>query len=192
MIPVYVQLFSPLCSLCNATDVLRCCPVHFPLVCDCLDTVRLRKLVMFVDVLSLPWVAYPHILRLHCGYICLSFLHFFWQTPFLWLYLVVQHKDVEVCLLSSSGSPPRSLHILFQFSDSILECGSGVINLVDNQYVFANQGIHLQRRKIKPLCLGDLGARLLKTVRGRRGERFVERQAYRLYGNVWSSRLFEK
>ena len=72
----------------------------------------------------------------------------------------MQHKDEEVGLLSLTAKLLLGkLDILLQLAHSVLESSTGVINLVDNENVLADQVGHLQRAQVQPLCAGHLGAR---------------------------------
>ena len=95
----------------------------------------------------------------------------------------VQHEDEEVGLLALTTQLLLSLlNILLQLAHSILQSCPGVINLVHDQNVLANQVGHLQRAQVQPLCTGHLGARDLLGVSTT--EVFVEGQADGLDGDV--------
>lgn len=98
----------------------------------------------------------------------------------------VENKDAELGL----GSLPlgayllaRSLDVLLQLLDGVLERGSGVIDLVDDEDLLADQVLHLaQAGKVEPLCASDLVAGLLDDGVGGKG--LVEGQADGLDGDV--------
>lgn len=77
----------------------------------------------------------------------------------------MQHEDEEVGLLALTTKLLLCLlDILLQLAHSILQGCPGVINLIHNQDVLANQVGHLEGAQVEPLCAGDLGARNLFRV----------------------------
>lgn len=71
----------------------------------------------------------------------------------------MQNKDEEVSLLALTTKLLLSnLDILLQLTDSVFQGGTGVIDLVDNQDVLADQVGHLEGAQVQPLGTGDLGA----------------------------------
>jgi len=50
------------------------------------------------------------------------------------------------------------LYILLQLADGVLERRPGVVNLIDDQDILADQICHLEGAKIQPLRASDLGA----------------------------------
>jgi hypothetical protein len=71
----------------------------------------------------------------------------------------VQDVNEEVGLLALTAKLLLSqLHILLQLAHGVLQGSAGVVNLVDNENVLADQVGHLERAQVEPLCAGDLGA----------------------------------
>lgn len=74
----------------------------------------------------------------------------------------MENKDAKSrLLLSSPELLPRCLHVFFQLLDSVLQGGPCVIDLIDDQDVFADQIGHFEGGKVKPLSPSDFGTRLL-------------------------------
>lgn len=74
----------------------------------------------------------------------------------------MQHEDGEVGLLALATKLLLSnLDVLLELAHSVLESSAGVVNLINNEDVLANQVGHLQRAQVQPLCAGHLGARHL-------------------------------
>lgn len=73
----------------------------------------------------------------------------------------MEYEDVEICLFGSAKLLGLFLDVLGQFLHSILQRGPGVIDLVDNEDVLANQIGVLQRGEIEPLSPGNFCARFL-------------------------------
>lgn len=106
----------------------------------------------------------------------------------------MQHKYAELSLGALSLGAnllTSSLDILLQLLDGILERGPGVVNLVDDEDLLADQVLHLaQAREVEPLCAGDLGAGLLDDGIGWEG--LVEGQADGLDGDVGRARKLQE
>lgn len=95
----------------------------------------------------------------------------------------VQNKDEEVSLLALTTKLLLSqLDILLKLAHSIFQCGTGIIDLVDNEDVLADQVGHLEGAQIKPLGASDLGAGDLFGITT--AEVLVEGQANGLNGDV--------
>lgn len=70
----------------------------------------------------------------------------------------MQNEDKEVSLLALTTKLLLSnLNILLKLTHSVLQSCTGIIDLIDNENVLANQVGHLERAHIQPLCAGDLG-----------------------------------
>jgi len=95
----------------------------------------------------------------------------------------VQHVNEEVGLLALTAKLlPSQLHVLLQLTHGVFQGRAGVVNLVDDEDVLADQVGHLERAQVEPLCTGDLGSRdLLGIITA---EVFVEGQADSLDGDV--------
>lgn len=94
-------------------------------------------------------------------------------------------KDVneEVSLLAFTAKLLLSdLNILLQLAHSVLQSSTGVVNLVDDEDVLADQVGHLEGAQVEPLCAGDLGAGDLLGVVAT--EIFVEGEADSLDGDI--------
>ena len=60
----------------------------------------------------------------------------------------MEDKDAELRLrLITAHSLPRSLDILLQLLDSVLERRTGIIHLVHDQHPLADQVLHLAKRR---------------------------------------------
>lgn len=98
----------------------------------------------------------------------------------------MQHKDAELGprrLSLGAHLLARSLNVLLQLLDGILERRPGVIDLIHDQDLLADQVLHLaQARQVEPLGAGDGRAGLLDDGIG--GEGLVEGQANGLDGDV--------
>jgi hypothetical protein len=71
----------------------------------------------------------------------------------------VKNIDKEVSLLALTAELLlRLLNILLELAHGILESCPGVIDLIDDQDVLANQVGHLERAQVQPLSASDLGA----------------------------------
>lgn len=113
---------------------------------------------MLLNIGGLPRVADPHIRNSHCSKISVVVKHVRRQMAFLVLVFVVQHEYGEGGRLISPLLLSRRLYVLFEFLDRVFQCGSGVIDFVDDENVLANQVAHLERGQIEPLCSCDFGA----------------------------------
>lgn len=82
------------------------------------------------------------------------------------------------------------LDVLFELAHGVIESGAGVVNLVDNEHVLADQVGHFQRRQVEPLCAGDLGAGSF--FRGVGAEGLVERETDGLDGDVGVAGFLEE
>lgn len=84
----------------------------------------------------------------------------------------------------------RNFHVLFQFPDSIFKSRTGVVHLVHDENVLADQVGHLQRAQIQPLRPRNLGSGdLLGVIEA---EILVERQTNRLNRNVGLTRALQE
>lgn len=103
----------------------------------------------------------------------------------------VQNKDGEVGLGLVSAHPlPRGLNILLELLDGVLQGGAGIVNLVDDEDVLADEVLHgAEGGHVEPLGAGDLGAGLLDLVVA---ERLVEGQTDGLDGDVGGAGLLEE
>jgi hypothetical protein len=128
------------------------------------STLGLCQLVVLVDIGGLPRIANPHIRNGDCSQIAIVVKHILGKMTLLVLVLVMQHKYREFGLLGSTRLLTCLLDVLFQLTNSILEGGASVVNLIHDQDVLANQVGHFERGKIQPLCAGDFGTRLLYWV----------------------------
>jgi hypothetical protein len=71
----------------------------------------------------------------------------------------VENIDEKVSLLAlTTELLLRLLNILLELAHGILKSCPGVIDLIDDQDVLANQVGHLERAQVQPLSAGDLGA----------------------------------
>lgn len=168
------------------------------------------------DIRSLPRIAYPNIGHCSCSQI-LSFIHHsLWQVTLFRLVLIlrlhcvspvrtgvcgeattrptyVKNEDAEVCALVRACLPSRLLDVFLQLPYRILECRSGVIHFVHDQYVLADEVGHFQRRKVEPLSPSDFGAWCLHGIgRVRRWELLVEGEANGLDGDIRSGWTLEE
>lgn len=103
----------------------------------------------------------------------------------------VQYEDEEVGLLALTAKRLlRLLDILLQLAHRIFQGCPGVINLIHNQDVLANQVGHLEGAQIEPLCARDLGARNLFRVTA--AQILVEGQTDSLDGDIRLARALEE
>lgn len=114
------------------------------------------KCIMLVNICCLPGIADPNIRHGNCCQISIVVDHVGWEPPFLFLIFVVQHEYREFCLFVSTLLLSCDLDVFFQFSDSILECCSSIVHLINNQNILADQIRHLERGEVEPLCPCDL------------------------------------
>lgn len=105
----------------------------------------------------------------------------------------VQHKDAELrlgVLALEAQLLPGGLDVLLQLLDGVLEGGSGVVDLVDDEDLLAYEVLHLaEAGQVEPLGAGDLLARLLHDAIA---EGLVERQANSLDRDVGAAGLLEE
>jgi hypothetical protein len=74
----------------------------------------------------------------------------------------VKHKDKEVRLLSLASKLLLCLlDVLLELANRILQSSPGVVDLIYNKDVLANEICHLQRTEVQPLCPSHLGSRNL-------------------------------
>jgi hypothetical protein len=103
----------------------------------------------------------------------------------------VQNKNEEVGLLSLATKLLLSeLNILLELADSVLQGCAGIIDLIDDKNVLANQVGHLQRAHVQPLRAGDLGTGDLLGVSA--AQILVKGKADSLDGDVGVTGLLEK
>jgi len=81
-----------------------------------------------------------------------------------------------------------------ELAHGILECGARIVNLVDNENIFADEVRHFERGEVEPLgasyfFAGDLD---LGVCVGARAEFFVERETDGLNGDVRIAVAFEE
>lgn len=99
----------------------------------------------------------------------------------------MKHEDAKLGLGRVGPHPqPRSLNILLQLPNRVLERRPRVVHLVHDENVLAYQVLHLaQRAHVEPLGAGDLGTRDLDLDgAGDLGEGLVEGEADGLDGDV--------
>lgn len=105
----------------------------------------------------------------------------------------MQHKDAELrlgVLALEAQLLPGGLDVLLQLLDGVLEGGSGVVDLVDDEDLLAYEVLHLaEAGQVEPLGAGDLLARLLHDAIA---EGLVERQANSLDRDVGAAGLLEE
>lgn len=95
----------------------------------------------------------------------------------------MENIDEKVSLLGLTAELLlRLLNILLELAHGILKSCPGVIDLIDDQDVLANQVGHLERAQVQPLSAGDLGAGDLLGITA--AEILVERQTDGLDGDV--------
>lgn len=173
--------------------------------------VLLGKSVVLLDILGLPGIADPDVLGRNGSVVAAALHHVGRQNALLRLILVlaggekcqyergsftnnsrqmwgwggthVQDKDEEVGLLAFAAELLLGqLDVLLQFADGIFQGGAGVIDLVDDQDVLADQVGHLEGAQVEPLSTGDLGAGDLLGIAA--AEVLVEGQTDGLDGDV--------
>lgn len=65
----------------------------------------------------------------------------------------MQYKDIEIRLFIRPSKLLGNLsHIFLQLLHCVLQSSPGIINLIHNEDVFADQVSSVDRWKIKPLC----------------------------------------
>lgn len=105
----------------------------------------------------------------------------------------VQHKDAKLCLCVLALEAELlagGLDVLLELLDGVLEGGAGVVDLVDDEDLLADEVLHLaEAGQVEPLGAGDLLAGLLDdgVAQG-----LVERQADGLDGDVGAAGLLEE
>ena len=104
----------------------------------------------------------------------------------------MQDEDAELGLGGvGTNALARSLDILLELLDGVLESGTGVIDLVDDQDALADKVVHLaEGAEVEPLGAGDLGANLLNL--GIATELLVEGETNSLDGDVGRAGLLEE
>lgn len=107
----------------------------------------------------------------------------------------MQHENTKPRISASTGHiSSRSLNILLQLLNCILQRCPRVVHLIHNQYVFANETRHLQCRQVEPLGTCDFCSwrfnRLVWVAA--RGEGFVEGKADGLDGDIRRGGAFEE
>lgn len=78
----------------------------------------------------------------------------------------MEDKDAELGLGGiATHTQTGGLDVLLELLDGVLQRGSGVIDLIDDQNALADKVLHLtQGGHVEPLGAGDLGAGLLDLV----------------------------
>lgn len=107
----------------------------------------------------------------------------------------MEDKDSKLGLLNQlwlSRLSSLLLDVLDQFLDGILERSSGIIDLVDNQDVLAQEVGVAQRGKVQPLGARDLSTRHLLWASWLGGKSLVERETDGLDGDVGRPGLLEE
>lgn len=103
----------------------------------------------------------------------------------------VKDKDAELGLGSiRAHALTGKLDILLKLLDSVLQSGSGVVNLIDNEDSLADKVLHLTKSsEVKPLGSGDLCTGSLDLVVT---ERLIEGETNGLDGDVGRVGLLEE
>lgn len=104
----------------------------------------------------------------------------------------MEDKDAKLSLgLITAHFLAGLFNVLLKLLDGILESGTGVINLVDNQDALANKVLERTKgSQVKPLGTGDLGSGSLNL--GIVSELLVQGQANGLDGDVGGAGLLEE
>lgn len=104
----------------------------------------------------------------------------------------MEDKDAKLSLgLITTHLLTGLLNILLELLDGILESGTGVIDLIDNQDALANKVLERTKgSQVEPLGTGDLGSGSLNL--GIVSELLVQGQANSLDGNVGRAGLLEE
>lgn len=85
----------------------------------------------------------------------------------------MQDEDTKFRLLALSAKLlRRTLNILLQFPNGILQRGPRVVDFIDYKHALPNKVRHFQTAQIEPLRARHLGSRLLNAIRAKL---FVER-----------------
>ena len=114
------------------------------------------------------------------------------QSALLLLILVVQHKDTKRRLLALPSALLLRLNdILFQLAHCIFKRGARVVDLVDDEDVFADEAGHLERGEVEPLrtcyfCAGSFDLRVDSA------EGLIEGEADGLDGDVGRAGCLEE
>lgn len=105
----------------------------------------------------------------------------------------MQHKNAKLRLGPTAHILPCSLDILLQFPDRILQRGSSVIHLVNDEDVLADEIGHFEGGEIEPLRARDFGARRFGRLGGiARREGFVKGETDGLDRDIGRIGAFEK
>lgn len=132
---------------------------------------------------GLPWVVDPSVTNSDSRDVTTLVHHVLGELALLLLVLVMEDEDRE---LGGLGTPARLLcglgDVLLQLLHGVLEGGPGVVDLVNDQDVLADQVGHLEAAQIQPLGPCDFGAGLLDLGVGT--ERLVQREANSLDRDV--------
>jgi hypothetical protein len=136
---------------------------------------------MLLNIHSLPRIANPHIANRPRSLV--PALHdILRQRSLLRLILVVQDKYAESRLLTL---PTRLFlcldDVLFEFAHGVLKRCPGVVDLVNDEDVLADEVGHFERGEVQPLCAGYFCTGLFDGVGA---EGFVEGEADGLDGDV--------
>jgi hypothetical protein len=116
-----------------------------------------------VNLRRLPRVADPDITNRHCREIHTLTNSRLWELTLLLLVLVVQHEDRKGSLLALPSQLALCLlDVLLQLPNRVFQRRPGVIDLVYDEHVLANQVGHLQTAEVEPLSAGDFGSGLLE------------------------------
>lgn len=103
----------------------------------------------------------------------------------------MQHKDAEFGLALDTEFLPGSLNVLLQLLDGVFKGSPGVIDLVDDEDLFADQILHLaQTGQIQPLGPSDNLAGLFNDIVG--SQLLVQRKTDGLDGDIGAARFLEE
>lgn len=107
----------------------------------------------------------------------------------------MQHKDAELglgVLALEAELLPGGLDVLLELLDGVLEGGAGVVDLVDDEDLLADEVLHLaEAGQVQPLGAGDLLSRLLDD-RVAAAQGLVQRQTDGLDGDVGAAGFLEE
>ena len=103
----------------------------------------------------------------------------------------MEDKDAKLCLgRITAHALSCCLNVLLELLDGVLERCPGVVDLINNEDLLANQVLHLAKSaEVKPLGASNLGAGLLDLVVA---ERLVEGQTNGLDRDVGRAGLLQK
>lgn len=111
----------------------------------------------------------------------------------------MQDENAELRLLSVGPHLlSRSLHVLLELLDGILQRRSGIVDLIHDQDALADQVLDLtQTAQVEPLRAGDLGSDLVygagaRVCKIRHGQLLVQGETDSLDGNVGTAGLLEE